>query len=44
MTLWLRPLKVDLFTHVLLLTVLGVVAACAVADLARRLPGLRAIL
>ena len=40
----LRLLRVDVFTHTLLLTVLGVVATSAVADLARRIPGLRAIL
>jgi hypothetical protein len=44
LTAWLRPLKVDVFTHTLLLTVLGLAATCAVADLARRIPGLRAIL
>jgi peptidoglycan/LPS O-acetylase OafA/YrhL len=44
LTPWLRPLKLDPFTHMAVLTVLGLAASCALADVARRIPGLRAIL
>jgi len=40
----LRPLNTGLFANVLLLTALGLVASFAAADVARRIPGLRAIL
>ena len=40
----LRPLSAGPFAHVALLTALGLVASYVVADLARRIPGLRTIL
>ncbi|MBI3418418.1 MAG: acyltransferase [Verrucomicrobia bacterium] len=40
----LRPLHANAFVNVALLTALGLIASYAAADLARRIPGLRAIL
>jgi fucose 4-O-acetylase-like acetyltransferase len=44
LTLALRPLELDPFIKVSLLTATGLAGSLIVADLARRLPGLRAIL
>jgi fucose 4-O-acetylase-like acetyltransferase len=40
----LRSLNTNPFTHVAVLTILGAIASYGVADLARRVPGLRALL
>jgi peptidoglycan/LPS O-acetylase OafA/YrhL len=44
LTPWLRPAAVNPFLGAALLTVTGLVASFAVADVARRLPGLRSII
>jgi glucans biosynthesis protein C len=44
LTPWLRPVAINPFLGAVLLTATGLIASFAVADLARRLPGLRRIL
>lgn len=44
LTILFRPLAINSFTHMLLLTFAGLVFSFAAADLAKRIPGLRSIL